>query len=470
MATNVPQWLRCSLVWEHTLLDERYYPTGRSVRIGEAHSNDFTLRAEGLGKRFTLLRAGRTGPELNLRPGFRGQVIMHGRSRTVEDLLADREGLAERRGDVLRYSLGEGDSGVLVFGRTGLAFDLVTASAGPPPPSLTDLLGIDRVVSRLFGGGLALILMLVFTSRLFGAGSPDFTVEQLPERFVSFVIEDPHAAAQLRQEARKLREEERRRDEERQQQKKERPENRPTARPEPAPERAPEASPEDAERRRIRDKVATKGLVAAMGEARKSNRSLARLLDESGLGSSLDRAMRDLERGRARVIGSTGSTGMAAPLGHARTSTDAVGQDVRVAGPATGQRGRAAGAEARLTGRGEARLELSMPAEAAKVTGGTLSRKQIADVVMKNKGSIRYCYESQLNRFPTLRGKLEADFIIELDGSVKTVNITNNGLSNRAAGEQVASCLTRFVRRWRFPPPQGGKVRVIYPFSFGRST
>ena len=49
-----------------------------------------------------------------------------------------------------------------------------------------------------------------------------------------------------------------------------------------------------------------------------------------------------------------------------------------------------------------------------------------------NKGAIRYCYESQLTRFPTLRGKVVVDFIIETNGSVKTIKLPSNSISNKS--------------------------------------
>jgi len=467
MPKSSPHQLRCALVWERTLCEEHVFRPGQKVTAGDSWRNTFSLRADELGRSFTLFRAGRGGAELRLREGMRGRVTTQGRTWEVAELLAGLGGPGDLQDGSLRVGLSEGDRGVLVFGRAGLAFDFTAAAAAPPPPSLADVLALDRVVARIFGLAMAFLLLVVFASRLFGAPSTDFTVEQLPERFVSFVIEDPNAIQELKRDAQKLREEERRRREDEERRRKEKPEARPEPRPEARPERAPEEV--DEARRKLHDRVATKGLVAAMSEARRSNRSLSNLLDESGLNRSLASAMRDLERGRARVLGSVGEEGLASPLQHARTSTEAVGQGERVDGPRVGQAGREAGSASRLAGRAEARVELAMPAEAAQVTGGSLSRKQIADVVMRNKGSIRYCYESQLMRFPTLRGKVLVDFIIEADGSVKTVNIPENGLSNRTAGQQVASCLVRFIRRWRFPQPQGGKVRVVYPFSFGRS-
>jgi TonB family protein len=88
---------------------------------------------------------------------------------------------------------------------------------------------------------------------------------------------------------------------------------------------------------------------------------------------------------------------------------------------------------------------------------------------MRNKGAVRYCYESQLMRYPTLRGKVVVDFIIDTGGRVSKVKVPTNTLSQSGAKDKVGRCLIKFISRWRFPKPKGGKVRVIYPFTFGRS-
>jgi hypothetical protein len=223
---------------------------------------------------------------------------------------------------------------------------------------------------------------------------------------------------------------------------------------------------------KIRKKVSNKGVVGAISSARKKKGALQDVLDKGGLGMNLNSAVAKLERGMAtaRVLTSTGVGGIEVPtLVGRRGTAEADGEGLDEEMPGTGRTGRRVGRESRLAERREAEVRVSMPSSEATVTGGMLSKKQISDVVMRNKGAVRYCYESQLMRFPTLRGKVVVDFIIDTNGTVNKVKVPTNTLTQAGARDNVGRCLIKFISRWRFPKPKGGKVRVIYPFTFGRS-
>ncbi|MBN2495230.1 MAG: AgmX/PglI C-terminal domain-containing protein [Deltaproteobacteria bacterium] len=461
--------LRCSLVWERTLLEERSFAPGSRITAGESSYATFTLPSAYLGKRHLLFRHGRSRTVLSLLPGMLGRVQLGGRTCEVEDLVDDRLGQADRVGDELRYELGPGDGGVLVFDRTGLVFQFDSGPGALPPAKIGQVLGVDKHVSRLFTGGVALVAFLILVSRLFAASGPRLSVEQLPDRFVSFVVEDPDKALDFQKEMEKLRKkqiEEQKRREERAKRTPKRVQPDPKTRPESPADRPAD----DAETQRIREKVKKQGVVGELAKARKRSGALREVLADGGLGMKLDRAMRALDRGQAsaRLLTAKGAGGIPLPSLHSRRGTEeALGEGIVESGPRTGRRAGRMSRTSRLTEQGEVRV--SLPSSDATVSGGSLGKGEIASVIQRNKGAIKYCYESQLMRYPTLRGKVVVDFIIEMDGSVRTVKIPTNTLNKRTAKGNVASCLMRFIRRWRFPKPQGGKVRVIYPFTFGRS-
>ncbi len=97
------------------------------------------------------------------------------------------------------------------------------------------------------------------------------------------------------------------------------------------------------------------------------------------------------------------------------------------------------------------------------VSGTGLSRSQIFRVVRARRGFIKWCYESALKRAPAMGGgKVTVQFKINPQGRVvgaRAVSVTLKG------GGSVASCITRAVRRWRFPQSQGYSV-VRFPFLF----
>jgi hypothetical protein len=109
-----------------------------------------------------------------------------------------------------------------------------------------------------------------------------------------------------------------------------------------------------------------------------------------------------------------------------------VGTGVGVGSGSGGGRGRG-GAGAPGRGRGE--VAVRVQTERPRVSG-YLSPEQIMRVVRQNSAAIRYCYESELQRQPNLRGRVEG-------------------------------CIVRQVRNWRFDQPDGGEVDVVFPFIFG---
>lgn len=100
--------------------------------------------------------------------------------------------------------------------------------------------------------------------------------------------------------------------------------------------------------------------------------------------------------------------------------------------------------------------------EETSIEGG-LDRDAIAEVIKRNLGQIRYCYERQLSSNPDLYGKVLVKFTIGADGTITTNRVDNTTLKS----EMVEGCIMRRMAGWKFPLPKGGtQVRVTYPFLF----
>jgi TonB family protein len=96
---------------------------------------------------------------------------------------------------------------------------------------------------------------------------------------------------------------------------------------------------------------------------------------------------------------------------------------------------------------------------------GSLDKELIRKVIHANHGAIRFCYESQLARFPKLSGKVAIKFIINGNGTVTSSSVAQSTIGN----ESLESCIAGRVRTWIFPKPKDGIVVVTYPFLFKQS-
>ena len=97
------------------------------------------------------------------------------------------------------------------------------------------------------------------------------------------------------------------------------------------------------------------------------------------------------------------------------------------------------------------------------VIEGGLDRDAIAEVIRRNLGQIRYCYERQLSSNPDLYGKVMVKFTIGAAGQVGDPRVDNTTLKSA----MVEGCILRRMASWKFPEPKGGTlVHVSYPFLF----
>ncbi|MFB6262609.1 MAG: AgmX/PglI C-terminal domain-containing protein [Bradymonadaceae bacterium] len=94
---------------------------------------------------------------------------------------------------------------------------------------------------------------------------------------------------------------------------------------------------------------------------------------------------------------------------------------------------------------------------------GALSKEIIRKVVRQHRREIKYCYEKELQKNPSLKGQVDVQFTISPTGDVIAAVVKKSTLNNAT----VEQCLQGKIRRWVFPNPEGGGVvKVNYPFNF----
>ncbi len=107
---------------------------------------------------------------------------------------------------------------------------------------------------------------------------------------------------------------------------------------------------------------------------------------------------------------------------------------------------------------------IALTQEATMDTG--LDRDQIAAVVNRNMGQVRFCYEQGLQGNPSLNGRVAIDFTISGTGQVSAASVANTTLNSKVIEE----CIVMRLKTWKFPLPQGGvNVKVSYPFNLKRA-
>ncbi|MEQ1564537.1 MAG: AgmX/PglI C-terminal domain-containing protein [Myxococcota bacterium] len=94
---------------------------------------------------------------------------------------------------------------------------------------------------------------------------------------------------------------------------------------------------------------------------------------------------------------------------------------------------------------------------------GALDRSLIDEVIKRHMNQIRYCYQRELTKAPSLGGKIVIKFTIAKDGTVSAASTKSTTMGNAA----VENCIVGRFMRMQFPEPKGGGIVIVsYPFLF----
>ncbi|MCC7382983.1 MAG: TonB family protein [Deltaproteobacteria bacterium] len=100
---------------------------------------------------------------------------------------------------------------------------------------------------------------------------------------------------------------------------------------------------------------------------------------------------------------------------------------------------------------------------AAPMVMGSLDRSSIQRVIQAQSARIRFVYEQELLKNPSLNGRVAVKLVIDEKGNVTHAEISESTLKNPAMEKRILEVM----RTLKFPPvPGGGTVVVTYPFIF----
>jgi TonB family protein len=207
-------------------------------------------------------------------------------------------------------------------------------------------------------------------------------------------------------------------------------------------------------------KVRKLGLIAALSKMGVAGGPASNVLGPGGLGAGINPSLGGT-RGRAGPGDAYGVGG----LGTRGTGPGGGGNALGIGGLGTKGSGHGRGGYGDVDLGGRGKDETVFVPGRTTVVGG-LSRDVINRVIQKHYNEIKYCYEKELTKDPSLYGKVAVLFLIDGTGTVGDALIQQSTMSS----EPVEGCILNRVRRWVFPAPQGGgTVQVTYPYVFKSS-
>lgn len=191
---------------------------------------------------------------------------------------------------------------------------------------------------------------------------------------------------------------------------------------------------------------------------------ISTIFGKNGLGGELKASMGGLFGATAGDSGGLGGLG----LRGSGAGGGGVGDTIGIGGIGTKGRGGGMGQYGNGVGLGmggKKGVDIGIT-QSDPVVMGSLDKELIRQVIHRNRGQIRYCYESQLTRFPKLSGKVQVKFVITASGTVAKSDVVSSSANNA----ELETCVAGRVRTWVFPKPKGGGVVIVtYPFIFKQS-
>ena len=184
-------------------------------------------------------------------------------------------------------------------------------------------------------------------------------------------------------------------------------------------------------------------------------------LDGMGGIASLDA---DMQGGLGGVIGAKGVQAGSGGLGSRGSGLGGGGTADGIGGLGTKGSGRGSSGYGQGGGSvGKKRSGGSIKSGGNPIILGALDKSLIDAVIKRNMSQIRYCYQRELTKNPSLKGKIIVKFVIAADGSVSKAEIKSSSMGSQA----VEDCITGRFKRFKFPEPKGGGIVIVsYPFIF----
>ncbi len=473
-----PEVVEVAQVWQDIVLDVQHYePRERPVTIGSStgyrwrllglplgwvpegfarvawmlapmlseapqeRRNDFYCPPEACpGEDFPLIRWDAGQPSCQLAPGWTGFVERAGERHDLEGLRAERALRSDGEGR-LALALEPGERIVVDTGAGVFAAHLV-----PPGKRV-----LTRTRDRVDGPFMAFLSCAAFVGAMCGillATTPpslETSTIELPARFAEIFLNEPAVERHLEQPkapeesgARAKQEEGKRGRED-------------------AAMKVAKGDATDLNRNQLDKEIAeAAGVLGAL----RDGSELDGVLGSTGLSQDLLGGIGGLLGAKGTQYGSRGLFSRGSGLGGGGTASSMGGLGTKGRGEGDGTYGHGSGHHG-VKDEGDIRNPGGDP-----IIVGQLDRAVVDAVVRRHLANIRYCYQRELQREPTLTGKITVRFVIAGDGSVSSASTKSSTLGSPS----VEHCINKRFLTMEFPTPKrNGIVVVTYPFLFAPS-
>ncbi len=447
--TEKDKVLQVALLWGDTLINVQHFAVGLPVTIGEAKGANFTVVASGMeAAPFTLAQSKGSSITLNV-PSEAGLAVTTDRGDTHQSReQLKRAGKLQPADGPIRaetVELGLHDRAQVSFDSVAFIVRFVRPSAAIAMNTMQEHdFTFFKIVSICLMAFFALVAAMIITP--LGEGGDGDDIFSHPSKYVKMVIKP-----EKKQELKKLKglsgiaEGAKAKDKEGKFGKQE-------AKKQDADPSKRGAPIVDANKRE-EDRKKVSSLMAGMfgGGASSS------VFGPGGLGTGINNALGGLQGGAgvgdSQGIGGLGSRGSGSGGG-------STGLGLGGLGTRGGGRGAGGYGSIDLGGRGKDSVRV-IPGKTTVVGG--LDKDVIMKVIKRHQAEIKFCYEQELQKIPTLAGKVAVAWTIDPAGAVSEANVSESSLANT----NVEACIVQRIRRWKFPEPTGGGVvNVTFPWIF----
>ncbi len=427
-----PRILRVGIIQGGKIIEERHIRRPDSVSVGQDAKNTFVIPASNLPPSFPVFDFRGTHYYLLFTERMDGRVRLG--ERDVDFATLRTQKLAQKRGSVYALQLDESAKGKVSLGEVTLLFQFV-----PPPPAPVRMAlpaefrgTLWSSLDHTFFGILALSVLFFFSAAVWIALTPtpaysDVTLDELPDRFAKLLVPPKPPEPEKPKEEPK--------GEEKVEKKVEKKKEKPAS--------------DEARKAAIAQKVQSKGILKILG-ASGGQGALKDLLGEGTGTQDVATALKGAQGGV--VVATTGGVG--GPRGGGAGSAAGIG-DVGTAG----------GGNVSLGSKGDARVSGRVAAAAPEVDSADVDREALARYIKARLTAIRGCYEKELKRNPTLKGKVVVRFNITPAGRAGDIRLEENSVGSA----EVGLCIVSLMRSWVFPFKPPDEVAVQYPFLFTAS-